>query len=210
MRNNLSHFTDAVKQFHKIFKAPFAETVQSSIPEDRAKLRHELMREENNEYLEAALDGNKIEVADALGDMLYILCGTIIEHGMQHKIEDVFNEIQASNMSKLDSNGKPILREDGKILKSDTYFKPDLVRVMNVISDTIILENVISFIDESLAERLEDINQDTILSTLGIDSLDLIDICMDIEKAYDIVIQDSELETVKTAKDLVDTIKKHL
>ena len=66
-----------------------------------------------------------IEVADALGDMLYILCGTIIEHGMQDLIEDVFEEIQKSNMSKLGTDGNPIYREDGKVLKGPNYFKPN-------------------------------------------------------------------------------------
>lgn len=83
------------------------------------------MSEENEEYLEAANNDDIIEVADALGDMLYILCGTIIEHGMQDIIEDVFDEIQRSNMSKLGEDGEPIYREDGKVLKGPNYFKPN-------------------------------------------------------------------------------------
>ena len=71
-----------------------------------------------------------VEVADALGDMLYILCGTILTHGMQDKIEEVYREIQRSNMSKLDENGNPIYREDGKVLKSDLYFKPDIKSIL--------------------------------------------------------------------------------
>jgi predicted HAD superfamily Cof-like phosphohydrolase len=63
--------------------------------------------------------------------MLYILCGTILKHGLQDKIADVFEEIQRSNMSKLDKNGKPIYREDGKVLKSELYFKPDIKRILN-------------------------------------------------------------------------------
>ncbi|MED6302897.1 MAG: nucleoside triphosphate pyrophosphohydrolase family protein, partial [Bacteroidota bacterium] len=94
------------------------------------KLRFDLMKEENEEYLDAAKKGDLIEIADALGDMLYILCGTILKHGLQHKIADVFQEIQRSNMSKLDKNGKPIYREDGKVLKSDLYFKPDIKGVL--------------------------------------------------------------------------------
>ena len=82
------------------------------------------MKEENEEYFEAAQNNDLIEVADALGDMLYILCGTIIEHGMQHKIEEVFNEIQRSNMSKLGEDGKPIYREDGKVLKAQIILNP--------------------------------------------------------------------------------------
>jgi predicted HAD superfamily Cof-like phosphohydrolase len=88
------------------------------------------MAEENQEYLEAANNNDLVEVADALGDMLYILCGTIIEHGMQNKIEEVFDEIQRSNMSKLDNDGNPIYREDGKVMKGPSYFKPDIKSIL--------------------------------------------------------------------------------
>ena len=89
-----------------------------------------LMQEENLEYLEAAKNKDIVEVADALGDILYILCGTILTHGLQHKIVEVFNEIQRSNMSKLDINGKPVFREDGKILKGPNYFKPNIKEIL--------------------------------------------------------------------------------
>ncbi|MEC7062870.1 MAG: nucleoside triphosphate pyrophosphohydrolase family protein, partial [Bacteroidota bacterium] len=102
----------------------------SELNDKDLKLRFDLMKEENEEYLDAAKKGDLIEIADALGDMLYILCGTILKHGLQHKIADVFQEIQRSNMSKLDKNGKPIYREDGKVLKSDLYFKPDIKGVL--------------------------------------------------------------------------------
>ena len=88
------------------------------------------MEEENNEYLEAAEAGDLVEIADALGDQLYILCGTILSHGMQDVIEDVFLEIQASNMSKLGENGLPILREDGKVMKGPHYFRPDIANIL--------------------------------------------------------------------------------
>ena len=71
-----------------------------------------------------------VEVADALGDMLYILCGTILSHGMQHKIEEVFDEIQRSNMSKLGEDGEPIYREDGKVMKGPNYFKPNISDIL--------------------------------------------------------------------------------
>ena len=71
-----------------------------------------------------------IEVADALGDMLYILCGTILTHGLQYKIEEVFNEIQRSNMSKLGKDGNPIYRNDGKVMKGPNYFKPDIYKIL--------------------------------------------------------------------------------
>ena len=88
------------------------------------------MDEENKEYLEAVKNGDLTEVADALGDMLYILCGTILDHGLQYKIEAVFDEIHRSNMSKLGEDGKPIYREDGKVIKGPHYFKPDLKSIL--------------------------------------------------------------------------------
>ncbi|MCG1036032.1 nucleoside triphosphate pyrophosphohydrolase family protein [Polaribacter sargassicola] len=120
----------AVTEFHTSFKVNINTKPIANIGEDRNKLRFDLMKEENEEYLEAANNNDLVEVADALGDMLYILCGTIIEHGMQDKIEEVFNEIQRSNMSKLGENGKPIYREDGKVLKGPNYFKPNIKAIL--------------------------------------------------------------------------------
>ena len=121
---------EAVKAFHTAFNIGYRSTPKADLGSDKNKLRFDLMKEENEEYLDAAKKGDLIEIADALGDMLYILCGTILKHGLQHKIADVFQEIQRSNMSKLDKNGKPIYREDGKVLKSDLYFKPDIKGVL--------------------------------------------------------------------------------
>jgi len=80
--------------------------------------------------LEAALAGDAVEIADALGDQLYILCGTILSHGMQHVIEEVFMEIQSSNMSKLGADGQPIYREDGKVMKGPNYFRPNIAQIL--------------------------------------------------------------------------------
>ena len=121
---------DAVKAFHSAFKIGYKETPTADLGIEKNILRYKLMREENEEYLEAANAHDLVEVADALGDMLYILCGTIIEHGMQHKIEEVFNEIQKSNMSKLGEDGEPIYREDGKVLKGPNYFMPDISKIL--------------------------------------------------------------------------------
>ena len=121
---------DAVTEFHEAFGLGINNQPVANITERRNKLRFELMKEENEEYLQAAQEGDLIEVADALGDMLYILCGTIIEHGMQDVIEEVFDEIQCSNMSKLGADGKPIYREDGKVLKGPHYFKPDFKKIL--------------------------------------------------------------------------------
>lgn len=121
----------AVELFHTSFGLGVSNTMKANLGEKKNLLRFNLMDEENKEYLEAANNNDLVEVADALGDMLYILCGTILEHGMQHKIEEVFEEIQRSNMSKLGENGKPIYREDGKVLKGPNYFKPDIEGVLD-------------------------------------------------------------------------------
>lgn len=120
----------AVAQFHDAFGIQNNTEPTAHLTAADVQLRYDLMKEENEEYLEAAQSGDLIEIADALGDQLYILCGTILRHGLQHKITEVFEEIQRSNMSKLDANGKPIYREDGKVLKSELYFKPDIAKIL--------------------------------------------------------------------------------
>ena len=121
---------NAVAKFHDAFGIESADSPSVNVPDQTIFLRYNLMKEENEEYLEAAQKNDLIEVADALGDMLYILCGTILSHGMQHKISEVFKEIQRSNMSKLGPDGKPIYREDGKVLKGPNYFKPDIAAIL--------------------------------------------------------------------------------
>ena len=120
----------SVEEFHNVFKIGNADEIKL-IEERDYTLRYNLIKEENEEYLEACKNGDIVEIADALGDQLYILCGTILKHGLQDKMIEVFNEIQRSNMSKLDANGQPIYREDGKVLKSELYFKPDIAAVLS-------------------------------------------------------------------------------
>ena len=115
-----------VAEFHTAFRIPNADAPHASLTRVKALLRHRLMAEENDEYLEAANNGDLVEVADALGDQLYILAGTMMRHGMQDVIAKVFREIQASNMSKLGADGQPVLREDGKVLKGPTTSVPTL------------------------------------------------------------------------------------
>ncbi|WP_313111232.1 nucleoside triphosphate pyrophosphohydrolase family protein [Aequorivita sediminis] len=126
MKNRIA----AVTEFHKAFGLGMKDAPTADLGIKKNLLRYKLMREENEEYLEAANNNDLVEVADALGDMLYILCGTIIEHGMQHKIEEVFDEIQRSNMSKLGADGRPIYREDGKVLKGPNYFQPKIKEIL--------------------------------------------------------------------------------
>lgn len=126
----LLQMINLVKEFHEVFQIGSREIPEGKISEEEYTLRHRLMHEENEEYLEACRRGDIVEIADALGDKMYILFGTILKHGLQYKIEEIFDEIQRSNMSKLDENGKPIFREDGKIMKSSRYFKPDIKTIL--------------------------------------------------------------------------------
>lgn len=135
MKKQIQHVTE----FHKAFNCPIRET-PSLIPQEEYWLRYELMEEENDEYVKACSEGDIVEIFDALGDQLYILCGTIISHGGQKIIEKVFEEIQASNMSKLDYNGQPIIngengvfdetRPIGKVIKSENFREPDLAPII--------------------------------------------------------------------------------
>ena len=118
-------YLNAVEEFHQAFGIPNGDHPHTPVDEATARLRHRLLAEENDEYLDAALEGNTAEIADALGDQLYILCGTLLVHGMGEVIEEVFQAIQASNMSKLGPDGKPIYREDGKVLKPEGWQPPN-------------------------------------------------------------------------------------
>ncbi|MFM1876008.1 MAG: hypothetical protein RL266_1745 [Bacteroidota bacterium] len=118
----------SVYEFHHAFGIANSDRPESSLSEDDVLLRHRLMHEENEEYLEAAKNGDIVEIADALGDMMYILYGTICKHGLQDRIADIFDEIHRSNMSKLGADGKPIYREDGKVMKGENYFKPNIAK----------------------------------------------------------------------------------
>ncbi|MBL0016994.1 MAG: nucleoside triphosphate pyrophosphohydrolase family protein [Bacteroidia bacterium] len=120
---------ELVEEFHHSFGIPARQEPTATIPE--AAMRFEIMREENEEYREACEKNDLIAIADALGDQLYVLCGTILAHGLQDKIQAVLEEIHRSNMSKLDADGNPIVREDGKILKSEGYFRPNLAPILH-------------------------------------------------------------------------------
>lgn len=122
-----------VKEFHDSFglKDKMLD-IPSQIKQSDWELRHSLMEEENTEYLEACINNDIVEIADALGDQLYILYGTILAHGMGDIIVNIFNEIHRSNMSKLDEDGNPIYREDGKIMKGSNYFKPNFKNILDI------------------------------------------------------------------------------
>ena len=115
---------DHVRKFHEVYEVPVMN--EPGIPsKERCMLRYKLLEEELKEYQEAYENNDLVEIADSLVDLAYILFGTVLEHGLQDKFEELFEEVQRSNMSKLDENGEPIFRKDGKILKGKNYFKPN-------------------------------------------------------------------------------------
>ena len=95
---------------------------------DVCKLRVDLIAEELKELKEAIRDKDIVEVADALTDLLYVVYGA--GHAFGIDLDACFNEVHRSNMSKLGSDGKPIYREDGKVLKGPAFFDPDLTKIV--------------------------------------------------------------------------------
>mgnify|MGYP001479697684 CR=1 FL=1 len=93
------------------------------------KLRLDLIKEELSELTEAINNNDLLEVADALTDILYVTYGA--GHAFGINLDRCFEEVQNSNMSKLDENGKPIYNESGKVMKGPNYFKPDLTKFVN-------------------------------------------------------------------------------
>lgn len=119
-----------VRDFHKAFKV----NIQSNptlIPAERVKLRFRLIHEELNEYHAACEEGNVTEIADALTDLLYVIFGTINEHGLQAIAVKLFSEVHRSNMTKIGLDGKITYREDGKVIKPDTYSKAKLKPIID-------------------------------------------------------------------------------
>lgn len=117
--------TRYVQEFHEAFGHPVKETPDLS---DKAiiELRRALIQEELNEFSEAADLGSKVDVFDALLDLQYVLDGAFIALGFHNIREEGFRRVHESNMSKLGADGKPVVREDGKILKGPHYKKVDL------------------------------------------------------------------------------------
>jgi predicted HAD superfamily Cof-like phosphohydrolase len=118
----------AVAEFHLAFELPRARAPRIEVPAELAQLRIDLLVEEVEEFRVAVADRNLIAVADALADILYVTYGAAITYGID--VDAVVGEVHRSNMSKLDTNGLPVLRADGKVLKSDRYHPPDIARVL--------------------------------------------------------------------------------
>ena len=126
---NINMYFNSIKDFRKAFDLPIRKQPEL-IPQQEYELNFKLSNEENLEYLDACEDNDLKEVFDALVDEFYVWCGKVVSHGLQDKIQDGFIEVHESNMSKLDSEGKAIKRADGKILKSENYFKPELKKIL--------------------------------------------------------------------------------
>lgn len=138
---------EQVKQFHDVYRQSYERT-PTTLSDEVCDLRYRLGLEELNEYVEANQNDDPVGVADALTDQLYILLGTILQHGMSDIIEEVFDEVHSSNMSKLDENGNPIYREDGKILKGPNYRKPDIGKIVHRFWEAKNMQSEIPFNEE--------------------------------------------------------------
>lgn len=132
LKDFLSGAIGQVKEFHTAFGHPIvtAPALPFSIG-DRAGLRVSLILEEADEFKTAVAQDNIVEVADALCDLLYVTIGAALEFGLGDKLKEMFDEVHRSNMSKLDANGNPIYRSDGKSLKGPNYSPPNLAKFIN-------------------------------------------------------------------------------
>jgi predicted HAD superfamily Cof-like phosphohydrolase len=117
---------EMVAEFHRAFGVPSLD--RPGFPDGRVSLRINLITEEFVELLLAIGQRDIVEVADALADLLVVTYGTALEFGIP--IDEVFEEVHDSNMSKLDENGKPIYREDGKVLKGPNWRPPDIRHIL--------------------------------------------------------------------------------
>lgn len=118
-----------VEEFHKVFGHPIADK-PTLASDDRTALRIELIREELEELKQAIANDDIVGIADALGDLEYVINGAALEFGID--LPKVVEEIHRSNMTKLGSDGKPIYREDGKILKGEAYEPPNLQKALGM------------------------------------------------------------------------------
>jgi predicted HAD superfamily Cof-like phosphohydrolase len=119
-----------LREFHSTFRAHLEDEPTPDLTDETIALRVSLIREELDEYRRAAEARDLVGVADALSDLMYVVLGTYVSHGLHLHAEPLFAEVHRSNMSKLDNDGEPIFREDGKVLKSDNFERPDLESIL--------------------------------------------------------------------------------
>jgi predicted HAD superfamily Cof-like phosphohydrolase len=120
---------DAVAEFHAAFRLPMRQLPSTDIGPALASLRVALLEEEVREFSVAARKGDLIGIADALADIVYVAYGAALTYGID--LDPVLREVHRSNMTKLDSDGRPLIRNDGKVLKSERYSPPDIKAVLS-------------------------------------------------------------------------------
>lgn len=113
-----------VTELHQTYGLPINTELTFDVPEDVRELRAKLLVEEVEEAVESIQENDVYNLAKELADVVYVAYGCAITYGIN--LDKVFNEVHRSNMSKLGEDGKPILREDGKVLKGPNYFAPDI------------------------------------------------------------------------------------
>lgn len=119
----------SVAEFHRAFNLPMRELPSADIDHALAALRVALLGEEVSEFVTASENGDLVGIADALADIVYVIYGTALTYGID--LDSVLREVHRSNMSKLASDGRPLLRDDGKVLKSERYFPPDIAFLLS-------------------------------------------------------------------------------
>lgn len=118
---------ELVLEFHEKYGMNIGETPELNIPNKQMRLA--LILEEVEEYIQALISEDIVEVADALADLIYVTYGAAIEHGID--LDEVIREVHRSNLSKLNpETGEPIYREDGKVLKGSDYFPPKINEIL--------------------------------------------------------------------------------
>jgi predicted HAD superfamily Cof-like phosphohydrolase len=119
----------AVAEFHRAFNLPMRRLPSIEIDYALATLRVALLEEEVSEFVTASEKGDLIGITDALADIVYVAYGTALTYGID--LNSALREVHRSNMSKLGSDGTPLIRGDGKVLKSEHYFPPDIAAVLS-------------------------------------------------------------------------------
>jgi predicted HAD superfamily Cof-like phosphohydrolase len=120
-----------VRAFHQAFDLVIRDAPDADpVTDEEVDLRMALILEEVEELAQAMTDGDVVEVADALADIVYVIYGTALHYGID--LDAVVAEVHRSNMSKLGADGKPLKRLDGKVLKPDTYFPPNVAAILGV------------------------------------------------------------------------------
>ena len=120
----------AVADFHRAFNLPMRQSPSADVDKSLAKLRVALLQEEVGEFITASEKGDLVAIADALADITYVVYGTALTYGID--LDSALREVHRSNMSKLGNDGKPFIRDDGKVLKSERYFPPDIASVLGL------------------------------------------------------------------------------